>query len=91
VADPISSPSLESVFGRLEVHDILAFVTEQRGEDLTLDFKLAPSNFSNREDRKTLAQAISGFANSSGGLMFGASMRGRTTTELIARSNRCLL
>jgi len=51
------------------VADILAFVTERRREDLTLDFKLAPANFGNRDDRKTLAIAISGFANSIGGLI----------------------
>lgn len=69
MAEPVASPSLEEWFRQLEVGDVLAFVAEQRREDLTLDFKLAPSNFSNREDRKTLAVAISGFANSNGGLI----------------------
>lgn len=44
-------------------------MTERRSEDLTLDFKLAPSIFAGRDDRRTLAVAISGFANSNGGLI----------------------
>jgi len=63
------SPSIETLFHTLGTKEILAFIDERRGEDLTLDFKLAPSNFSNRDDRKTLAVAIAGFANSSGGLI----------------------
>jgi Putative DNA-binding domain len=66
---PINSPSLAEIFQRLNVSDILAFVADHRWEDLTLDFKLAPSNFANRDDRRTLATAISGFANSGGGLI----------------------
>jgi hypothetical protein len=66
---PVKSPSIETLFAHLTVADILGFVTDKRGEDLTLDFKLAPSAFDNRDDRKTLAEAISGFANSGGGLI----------------------
>jgi hypothetical protein len=61
--------SLESTFLRIGVADVFAFVKDQRREDLTLDFKLAPSCFANRDDRKTLAVGIAGFANSSGGLI----------------------
>jgi hypothetical protein len=66
---PIPSPSLESVFASLTTTDIAAFVTEQRQEDLTLDFKLAPKNLGDKDERKVLAKAISGFANSAGGLI----------------------
>ena len=57
------------VFRGLEVVDVLAFVTEGRREDLTLEFKLAPANFGKRDDRRNLAIAVSGFANSIGGLI----------------------
>jgi hypothetical protein len=60
---------MKSLFDRIGVAEILAFVVERRREDLTLDFKLAPTNFENRDERKTLACAISGFANSGGGLI----------------------
>src|SRR5579862_619910 len=63
------SASTDTLFTTLDTVGILRFVDERRGEDLTLDSKTAPSHFANREDRKTLASAISGFANSSGGLI----------------------
>jgi len=44
-------------------------VAERRREDLTVDFKQAPTSFGKPEERKVLARAISGFANSSGGLV----------------------
>ena len=54
----------------IDVAMIESFVNEGREEDLQLDFKTTNStDFSNRDDRKTLATAISGFANSSGGLI----------------------
>src|SRR5438105_2235610 len=56
-------------FRELRSVDVIAFVKEQRREDLMLDFKLAPAAFANRDDRKTLTVAVSGFANSSGGLI----------------------
>jgi Schlafen, AlbA_2 len=69
MALPIASPSLESVFESLSAADIARFVTERRQEDLTLEFKLAPRSFANKEERRILACAVSGFANSSGGLV----------------------
>ena len=68
MALPVASPNLETIFTTLTVTDVLAFVTNQRGEDLTLDFKLVPATF-DRDERKILAIAISGFANASGGLV----------------------
>ena len=66
---PIASPSLEMLFNSLSSAEIAAFVTERRQEDLTLDFKLAPRNLDDKDERKVLARAISGFANSGGGLI----------------------
>lgn len=68
-SDPIPSESLEARFRALRTEDVLAFVADQRQEDLTLEFKTAPSIFAERDDRRNLAEAISGFANSSGGLI----------------------
>jgi hypothetical protein len=62
-------PALEEIFEGLTTAQLLAFVDEHRIEDLTLDFKLAPKNFDTPDERKVLAKAISGFANSSGGLI----------------------
>jgi hypothetical protein len=69
VAEPFTSLSLDSLFRRLEVAQILTFVKERRREDLTLDFKLTPRMFEHRDERKVLAIAIAGFGNSSGGLI----------------------
>jgi hypothetical protein len=69
MSDAVVSSSLEATFRALDVAQILSFVSDQRLEDLTLDFKLAPQAFGRPEERKVLAKAISGFANSSGGVI----------------------
>lgn len=69
MSDPIASVSPAALFGSLTPADIHDFVSDRRREDLTLDFKLAPTAFGNRDERRTLATAISGFANSAGGLL----------------------
>ena len=66
---PESSQTLEDIFASLEADDIQKWVAERRQEDLTLDFKLAPSSLESPGERKMLAKAISGFSNSSGGLL----------------------
>jgi predicted HTH transcriptional regulator len=51
---------------------LVALVDERRQEDVQLDFKSKadPSRGSaNDEDKRTLAEALSGFANSAGGLL----------------------
>ena len=40
---------------------MLAFVTDRRREDLTLDLKVVAGNFDGRDERKLLAKAISGW------------------------------
>ncbi len=60
--------SLNSEFENLTVEAVRQMVAEQRQEDLHLDFKTAGADL-DREDRKNLAKAISGFANSDGGLI----------------------
>ena len=60
---------------RFEVMDLAAiesFIADRQEENLHLDFKTADPRFT-RDDRRNLAEAISGFANSDGGLIVGAS------------------
>jgi hypothetical protein len=66
---PVRSLSLASLFHTLTVADVVALVTDRRREDLMLDFKQAPKAFDTRDERKLLAAAVSGFANSAGGLI----------------------
>ena len=66
---PTNTPSLLERFNTLTTKEIVAFVSERRGEDLRLDFKITPNNFGNADERKVLAKTISAFANSSGGLI----------------------
>ena len=61
--------SLEDEFESLDVDAINAFIRERQEEHLYLDFKLANQADLNRDDRKNLAKALSGFANSSGGII----------------------
>lgn len=56
-------------FESLSLADIEAFVAEEREEDLHLDFKLVNSAALTKDDRRTFARAVSGFANSDGGLI----------------------
>ena len=57
-------------FESLNKRKIEAFVADKREEDLQLEFKtVSSSGMENRDDRKNFAKALSGFANSSGGLM----------------------
>jgi hypothetical protein len=61
--------SLRELFDALTLDDLRAFVANQQGEDLTLDFKTVNRAELDADDRKNLAKALSGFSNSSGGLI----------------------
>jgi Putative DNA-binding domain len=62
--------NLPIYFQSLSLTDIERFVAENREEDLHLDFKLVKdAGLTQREDRKNFAAAVSGFANSDGGLI----------------------
>src|SRR5713101_6582482 len=52
----------------MDVAAIENFVADRQEENLHLDFKTADPRLS-RDDRRNLAEAISGFANSDGGLI----------------------
>jgi schlafen family protein len=51
------------------LEDIEAFVSEGQEEHLYLDFKVANDPSLSRDDRRNLAKALSGFANSDGGII----------------------
>ena len=56
--------TLQLQFESLTANDVQAYVNAEQEENVQLEFKTANSNdFSNREDRKNLARALSGFAN----------------------------
>ena len=62
--------SLEDQFNALSLSDLDDFISTKQEEHLLLDFKVVNRpDLSHRDDRKTLTKAISGFANSSGGLI----------------------
>lgn len=61
--------TLTEQFEALTLDDINAYLTERREENLSLEFKTINTPELNRLDRRNLAIAISGFANSSGGLV----------------------
>jgi len=60
----------ESLFASCDVAVIRSMIATRQEEHLHLDFKLlARDDFSDRNDRKSLAAALSGFANSDGGVI----------------------
>jgi hypothetical protein len=62
--------TLLDTYSSLTVSELNSWMTSRRQEDLHLDFKLlAAAPDLNRDDRKNLAKATSGFANSDGGLI----------------------
>lgn len=69
MSEPTISRTIEDTFLTLEAPDVRRWILEGRLEDLTLDFKTAPKSLETGEERKVLAKAISGFSNSSGGLV----------------------
>lgn len=62
--------SLPQSFESLSLDDLHEFVARGQEESLHLDFKtIADSSLSTADDRRSFARALSGFANSSGGLV----------------------
>lgn len=56
-------------FAAVRIETVHAYVREGREEDLHLDFKNIGDPSLSRDDRKNLAIALSGFANSDGGII----------------------
>ncbi|HEY4129401.1 MAG TPA: ATP-binding protein [Gemmatimonadaceae bacterium] len=62
--------SLSDLFDSLDATRIAEYIRTQQEEHLLLDFKTASrSDLSGSDDRKNFAKALSGFANSDGGLI----------------------
>lgn len=62
--------SLSDQFDALDLNTINSYLTSQQEEHLHLDFKiLNKPDLSHADDKKNLAKASSGFANSNGGLI----------------------
>lgn len=62
--------SIHDMYDQIDFQTIQRYVDVGQEENLTLDFKLLNSpDLSNRDDRKNFAKALSGFANSSGGIL----------------------
>jgi Putative DNA-binding domain len=62
--------SLTDQFDALTLESVGNYVTSRQEENLTLDFKLINrADLNHSDDKKNLAKALSGFANSSGGLI----------------------
>jgi hypothetical protein len=60
---------LAQLYASLDEALIDRFISEHREENLHLDFKLVQASMNSKEDRKTLAKALSGFANGDGGVI----------------------
>lgn len=65
----MNATTLESRFISLSPDDIKYFVEQNQEENVHLDFKTVSSHFQNVDDKRTLAKALSGFANSDGGII----------------------
>jgi hypothetical protein len=62
--------NLQKLYNKLSINDIHKFISSMQEENLTLDFKtISNANLTNKDDKRNLAKSISGFANSSGGLV----------------------
>ncbi len=61
--------SIGSRYSQLSMDDINRFVTDEQEENLHMDFKTIVSSDLSADDRRNLAKALSGFANSDGGLV----------------------
>jgi len=71
--------ALESDFANIDLGAVRAFVASGREEDVHLDFKNIIDPALTRDDRKSFAVALSGFANSDGGIVvWGVDARPNT-------------
>jgi hypothetical protein len=62
--------TLQEQFDTLTLQDLEDFITNKQEEHLQLDFKTVKhSSLNSADDKKNFAEALSGFANSSGGLV----------------------
>ena len=80
--------SLEEQFDALTLEALQNFVRSGQEENLSLDFKTANTpDLSHAADRKNLAKALSGFANSSGGLLIWGIVATRNADQIDCASD----
>jgi hypothetical protein len=66
----LGHPNLLEIFNQLDAAALDEFIRQGQEEHLHLDFKtVSNANLNGADDKKNLAKAVSGFANSSGGLI----------------------
>src|ERR1041385_2091090 len=62
--------NLEKAFSELTLLDIDRYIDESQEENLSLEFKIVNRpDLTHADDKKNLAKVLSGFANSSGGII----------------------
>lgn len=62
--------TLQEAFDQLDWQAVSAFIDQKQEENLHLDFKLvANSELSHKDDKRNFSKGLSGFANSSGGII----------------------
>ena len=62
--------NIEQLFHEVTIEHIHRYIAESQEENLFLDFKLVKgANLNSADDKRNLAKALSGFANSSGGIV----------------------
>jgi len=62
--------NLFDTYSKIDRNILEGYIRDKQEENLYLDFKTVNnSDFSNKDDKKNLSRAISGFANSSGGMI----------------------
>lgn len=69
--------NIYAIYKKINLKQIKDFIKANQEENLHLDFKtIVNADFSTKDDRKNFAKALSGFANSDGGLIiWGVSAR----------------
>jgi Putative DNA-binding domain len=75
--------ALAEEFDALDLNGIRQYVQTQQEEDVYLEFKTArTTDLSHADDRKNLAKALSGFGNSSGGLLVWGIEAGKNADQI---------
>ena len=77
--------NIVETFEHISIEHLREYIERKQEEHLYLDFKiLRDASLASLDYKRNLARALSGFANSSGGLIiWGVEARKKTTTESI--------
>ncbi len=81
--------TIEEQFESLDVRTVERYVAERKSETLQLDFKtVADQPMRNTDDKKNFAKALSGFANSDGGIVVWGVQTDKVADVDVAVSER---